>query len=203
MPSEAPRHPFLLILDEFPVFGRMKVLETALAYLRGYGVQAYLVVQHIGQLRAAYGTNESISPNCSVHVAFAPADLETAKSLSQRSGSRTVHFERASSSNRNTSVQEADIGRPLWTPDEIMRLPKGEALVLRTGSLPFIVKPRPYFADPPRVAASRLPLPVSEPTHPDFSEWLGRVSPPRPTVGTRERRTSALAKLINPEERHR
>jgi type IV secretion system protein VirD4 len=203
MPSQAPRHPFLLILDEFPVFGRMRVLETALAYLRGYGVQAYLVVQHVGQLRAAYGANESISPNCSVHVAFAPADLETAKSLSQRSGSQTVHYERASSTNRSTSIQEADIGRPLWTSDEVMRLPKGEALVLRTGTLPFIVKPRPFFVDPLRAAAARIELPFSEPTNPDFSAWLSRTTPPRPVPGSRERRTSTFSKLINPEERQR
>jgi type IV secretory pathway TraG/TraD family ATPase VirD4 len=116
MPAEAARHPFLLLLDEFPVFGRMKVVETALAYLRGYGVQAYLVVQHVGQLHTAYGRSESISPNCSVHIAFAPADLETARQLSQRAGNRTVHFERGSVSRRSVSTQEADSGRPLLTP---------------------------------------------------------------------------------------
>jgi type IV secretion system protein VirD4 len=199
MPTEAARHPFLLLLDEFPVFGRMKVVETALAYLRGYGVQAYLVVQHVGQLHTAYGRSESISPNCSVHIAFAPADLETARQLSQRAGNRTVHFERGSVSRRSVSTQEADSGRPLLTPDEIMRLPKGEALVLRTGTFPLRVRPQPFFKHPLRSAAARIPLPASEPTKADFSHWLGRSVPPSPMTGKREKRTASLRRLVDPE----
>jgi type IV secretion system protein VirD4 len=177
----------------------MKVVETALAYLRGYGVQAYLVVQHVGQLHTAYGRSESISPNCSVHIAFAPADLETARQLSQRAGNQTVHFERGSVSRRSVSTQEADSGRPLLTPDEIMRLPKGEALVLRTGTFPLRVRPRPFFEDPLRAAAAKLPLPPSEPTRPDLSHWLDRAVPPVPATGKREKRTAALSRLVSPE----
>ncbi len=198
MPTEKARHPFLLLLDEFPVFGRMKVVETALAYLRGYRVQAYLVVQHVGQLHTAYGRSESISPNCSVHIAFAPADLETARQLSQRAGNRTVHFERGSVSRRSVSTQEADSGRPLLTPDEIMRLPKGEALVLRTGTFPLRVRPQPFFKHPLRSAAARIPLPASERTEADFSHWLDRKVPPTPTTGKGEKRTASLRRLVDP-----
>jgi len=199
LPTEVARHPFLLLLDEFPVFGRMKVIETAIAYFRGYGVQTYLVVQHVGQLHAAYGRSESISPNCSVHIAFAPADLDTAQQLSKRAGDQTVHYERGSVSRSSVSTQEADSRRPLLTPDEIMRLPKGQALVLRTGTYPLLVSPRPYFQDPLRVAASKLPLPPSEPTHPDFSHWLSRSVPPPAPQGKREKRSTKLSQLIHPE----
>src|SRR6202008_152536 len=98
------------------------VVERALAYLRGYGVQAYLVVQHLGQLTAAYGRSEGISPNCQVHIAFAPAQLDTAKSLSERAGSRTVSYNRSSVSTRGggifgqTSNSDADTKRPLLAP---------------------------------------------------------------------------------------
>jgi type IV secretion system protein VirD4 len=194
------REPILLLLDEFPVFGRMTVIETAIAYFRGYGVQCYLVVQHVGQLLAAYGKNESISPNCSVHIAFAPADLETAQQLSKRAGNQTVRYERSSVNRSSVSTQEADSGRPLFMPDEIMRLPKGEALVLRTGTLPLLVRPRPYFRDLHRVAAAKIPLPASEPTHPDLTRWLGRkAAPPAPPLGKRERRAATLSHLLDPE----
>jgi type IV secretory pathway TraG/TraD family ATPase VirD4 len=194
------REPILLLLDEFPVFGRMAVIETAIAYFRGYGVQCYLVVQHVGQLLAAYGKNESISPNCSVHIAFAPADLETAQQLSKRAGNQTVRYERSSVNRSSVSTQEADSGRPLFMPDEIMRLPKGEALVLRTGTLPLLVRPRPYFRDLHRVAAAKIPLPASEPTHPDLTRWLGRkAAPPAPPLGKRERRAATLSHLLDPE----
>ena len=205
LPSQVQRHPVLLLLDEFPVFGRMKVIETAIAYFRGYGVQCYIVVQHIGQLLAAYGRHESISPNCSVQIAFAPADLETAQQLSKRAGAQTVRYERGSRSSQgafqgNVSVQEADSGRPLFMPDEIMRLPRGQALVLRTGTFPILLRPRPYYEDTLRLAASRVPLPASEPTNPDFSHWLTRLAPPPPPrPGKREARSSALSSLLHPE----
>src|SRR5439155_27065879 len=32
------RNPILLMLDDFPTLGRMDVLQTALAYLPGYGI---------------------------------------------------------------------------------------------------------------------------------------------------------------------
>src|SRR2546426_5000827 len=40
----------LLMLDEFPALGRLDFLQTALAYLPGYGIMAYLVVQDLAQL---------------------------------------------------------------------------------------------------------------------------------------------------------
>lgn len=198
------RQPVLLLLDEFPVFGRMKVFETAIAYLRGYGVQCYVVVQHLGQLTAAYGKSESISPNCPVHVAFAPADLETAQALSKRAGNQTIRFERGSVSSQglrsNVSVQEADSARPLFTPDEIMRLPKGQALVFRTGSFPIHVVTEPYFKDAARVAASKLPCPASEPTRPDLSPWLSRVATLPPPPARRETRLKHVANLLHEEK---
>jgi type IV secretion system protein VirD4 len=202
LPEAGARKPVLLLLDEFAVFGRMKAIETAIAYFRGYGVQCYIVVQHVGQLIAAYGQSESISPNCSVHIAFAPADLQTATQLSKRAGSQTVRYERGSVSSQgplqsSASVQEADSGRPLFMPDEIMRLPKGHALVLRTGAYPLIVQPRPFFQDPLRQAAARLPLPTSERSDPDLRHWLDRA--PAPPVKVKSSRRSEIARLLNLE----
>jgi type IV secretion system protein VirD4 len=190
----SPSDRCLMLLDEFPTFGKMEALETALAYLRGYGVQVYIVCQHLGQLNQAYGNYEGISPNCAVHLAFAPAHLDTAKALSSRAGTQTVVFSRGSISSQGVlrssrSQQTADSGRPLIAPDEILRLPKGVALVLRTGSRPLLVRPVPYYADPLRVAAARLPVPPSEPTNPDYGHWLNRPSAPPPVPkGRREQR---------------
>jgi type IV secretion system protein VirD4 len=189
------RRPVLLMLDEFASFGSMKVVEHALAYLRGYWVQAYIVIQHFGQLTQAYGPSESISPNCALHIAFAPSHLETAQKLSTRSGNQTVLFQRDSVSlggfaGGRRSLQSADTGRALITPDEILRLPKGDALLLKTSTRPVITTPRPFFADPARLAASRIPLPPSEPTSPDLSHWLGREPIAIPVQGKRERRAT-------------
>ena len=39
----APRRQLLLMLDEFPALGRLDFFETALAFLAGYGVRAFLI----------------------------------------------------------------------------------------------------------------------------------------------------------------
>ena len=203
LPEEGARPPVLLLLDEFAAFGRMKAIETAIAYFRGYGVRCYIVIQHVGQLTAAYGQSESVSPNCSLHIAFAPADLQTATQLSKRAGSQTVRYERGSISSQgplqsNVSVQDADSGRPLFMPDELMRLPKGQALVLRTGAYPLIARPRPFFQDPLRQLAARHLLPASERSTPDFRHWLDRVS--APPLKLKRSRRSEIARLLDLEE---
>jgi type IV secretion system protein VirD4 len=85
------RHPLLLMLDEFPTLGRMDVLQTALAYLPGYGIRAYLIVQDLTQLAHAYGRYESIISNCHVRIAYAANKIETAKTPSScATGSASV-----------------------------------------------------------------------------------------------------------------
>ena len=193
------RPPFLLLLDEFPAFGTMTVIERALAYLRGYGVQTYIVVQHLDQLHALYGQTESISPNCSVHIAFAPAHLKTAEALSRRAGTRTVAFERGSTGRGGTSAQQGDAGRPLLQPDEILRLPRDLSLILRVGTRPILVRPEPYFKNPLRLAASQIPAPPSEPTFPDLSRWTSRrapAPPPKSTRGRRVERNMGLSQIL-------
>ena len=167
MPSEqAPRHRTYLFFDEFPVFGKVRDIEIALGYLRGYGCQVIVVVQSFSQIEQAYGDRQSITPNCQVHVAFAPSDPKTAKALSERAGNMTVSVERSSVSSRgpltdSRSHQNADLGRPLLTPDEVTRLGRQAVLVLRTGVFPALLTPAPYYKNPFRLQASQLPPPAS------------------------------------------
>ena len=90
--SGSPRPPrLLLMLDEFPALGRLDFLQTALAYLPGYGITAYLIVQDLAQLAQTYGRDESIVSNCHVRVAYAANKVETAKVISEMAGAMTVH----------------------------------------------------------------------------------------------------------------
>src|SRR5207253_6145939 len=72
-----PRPRLLLMLDEFPALGRLDFLQTALAYLPGYGIRAYLIVQDLAQLAQTYGRDESIVSNCHVRVAYTANKVET------------------------------------------------------------------------------------------------------------------------------
>ncbi|MFN9525381.1 MAG: IncP-type conjugal transfer protein TraG, partial [Pseudomonadaceae bacterium] len=54
------RHKLLLMLDEFPALGRLDFFETALAFMAGYGLRAFLISQSLNQIDKAYGQNHSI-----------------------------------------------------------------------------------------------------------------------------------------------
>jgi len=83
------RHPLLLLLDEFPALGRLDFFESALAFLAGYGIRAFLIAQSLNQLDKAYGLNNAILDNCHVRIAFAANDDRTAKRISDLLGMAT------------------------------------------------------------------------------------------------------------------
>jgi type IV secretion system protein VirD4 len=80
-PKMPHKHRLLLMLDEFPSYGKLEVFQEALAYIAGYGIKAYLIMQDIAQLWGAYGRDESIISNCHLRVAYAPNKIETAEWL--------------------------------------------------------------------------------------------------------------------------
>jgi TraM recognition site of TraD and TraG len=71
----------LLMLDEFPAFGRLDFLESALAFMAGYGLKSFPITSHIRSRRLTVKTTRS-STNCHVRVSFATNDERTAKRVS-------------------------------------------------------------------------------------------------------------------------
>ena len=133
----------LLVLEEFPSWGRLDFLARAVAYLRGYGIKLLISIQALPQLWQVYGEHQSITANCAIQIAYAPNDQQTAQLLSQMTGTRTVHFERRSFQGTGTiltpsriSTQAVDTGRLLLTPDEIRRLPSDECVIFAAGYPP-------------------------------------------------------------------
>lgn len=183
----------LMMLDEFPSYGRLDVFQEALAYIAGYGIKAYLIMQDISQLQAAYGRDESIISNCHIRVAYAPNRIETGEWLSKNSGQTTVITERISTSGKrfgaflqSVSRSFSEGSRALITADEAMRLKApekdgqgnivsaGEVLVFAAGHPPIrgeqsLYFQNPIFAErvklppPPRSDAVRPPPPAGQP----------------------------------------
>jgi type IV secretion system protein VirD4 len=172
------RHRMLLMLDEFPSLGKLDILQEALAYIAGYGIKAYLIMQDISQLWHAYGREESILSNCHIRLAYAPNKIETADWLSRLTGNSTVIKEQISTSRqtgaffkKNISTSFQEVARPLLTPDEVMRLPglikdahgrimePGEMLIYVAGYAPIRGSQTPYFMDPVLMARSLIPAP--------------------------------------------
>ncbi|MDH3604740.1 MAG: type IV secretory system conjugative DNA transfer family protein, partial [Candidatus Tectomicrobia bacterium] len=79
------KHRLLLMLDEFPSLGKLDIFQESLAFIAGYGLKAYLIVQDLSQLYAAYSKDEAIMSNCHIRIAYAPNKIETAELLSKMS----------------------------------------------------------------------------------------------------------------------
>ena len=161
------RHQLLMMLDEFAALGRLDFFETALAFMAGYGIRAYLVAQSLNQIAKAYGDNNSILDNCHLRIAFSSNDERTAKRISDALGTATeLHAQHNYAGHRlapwlaHVSVSRQQTPRPLLTPGEIMQLPAEDALVLVSGLPPIRARKLRYYRD--RNFLTRL-LPAPEP----------------------------------------
>jgi type IV secretion system protein VirD4 len=185
LPAPDYKHRLLLMLDEFPSFGKLQIMQESLAFLAGYGVKAYLICQDINQLHAHYTKDEAITSNCHVQCAFAPNRVETAEYLSRMTGQTTVVKEQITTSarsgmwgNSNISRSTQEIQRALMTADEAMRLDgarkdaqgmvtePGEMIVFAAG-YPAIRGIQPlYFRDAELLRRARIPAPKVGPATP-------------------------------------
>lgn len=177
------RHRLLLMLDEFPQLRRLELLETALSYTGGYGIKAYLIIQSYKQLTAIYSKDEIISSSCKTHVCFAPNDEETAQTISQKLGKRTVAVGSSTISGRRffggpfaknqESITYSNQSRELMTPDEVKRLKTavkdsagniiepGKLLVFTAGAPPIEGTQLNWFAGPTYRKRKEVPPPAS------------------------------------------
>src|SRR5438128_237595 len=204
-----PRSRLLLMLDEFPALGRLDFLQTALAYLPGYGIRAYLIVQDLAQLAQTNGRDESIVSNCHVRVAYTANKVETAKVISEMAGTMTVHREaRTYTGNRLSPVllhvmaSEQEVRRPLLTPDEVMRLPDDTALIFVAGRAPIYGRRIRYYEDPVFTDRASIPPPIGSDrlTH-DWGTWPEPTGPSHTglaAVGTSDHSDEAAAAATPP-----
>ena len=189
--APASRAQLLMMLDEFPALGRLDFFETALAFMAGYGIRAFLIAQSLNQIEKGYGEHNSILDNCHVRIAFATNDERTAKRISDALGTATEqHTLRNYAGHRlapwlaHVMVSRQETSRPLLTPGEVMQLPASDELVLISGFSPIRAKKLRYFEDQ-RFNARLLPAPqLGGPAYADRPiqrdhDWLGTSIPPR------------------------
>ena len=159
------RHRVLLMLDEFPALGRLDFFESALAFMAGYGLKAFLIAQSLNQIEKAYGQNNAILDNCHVRVCFATNDERTAKRVSDSLGTATEMRAMKNYAGHRLSpwlghlmVSRSETARALLTPGEIMQLPPDDEIVMLAGLHPIRAKKARYFKDR-RLSARILPPP--------------------------------------------
>ena len=152
--STVRRNELLLMLDEFPALGRLDFFETALAFMAGYGIRAFLIAQSLNQISKAYGENNAILDNCHVRVAFATNDERTAKRISDALGTATEQRAMRNYAGHRLApwlahvmVSRQETARALLTPGEVMQLPPTDELILVAGLPPIRAKKLRYFED--------------------------------------------------------
>lgn len=144
----------LLMLDEFPALGRLDFFETALAFMAGYNVRAFLIAQSLNQVEKAYGDKNAILDNCHVKVAFATNDERTARRISDMLGTKTEQrHQRNYAGHRlapwlsNVMVSQQETQRALMTPGEVMQMPATDALIMLASTPPVRAKKLTYYTD--------------------------------------------------------
>jgi len=224
--SKNRRHRLLLMLDEFPALGRLDFFESALAFMAGYGLKAFLIAQSLNQIEKAYGQNNSILDNCHVRVSFATNDERTAKRVSDALGTATelramknYAGSRLSPWLGHLMVSRQETSRPLLTPGEVMQLPPDDELILISGSPPIRAKKARYYEDkqllrrilpPPKLSPVVNVCVSSEPSRvPDKQDWSDTIAnaPQRPSddpdnAGIRREPELPVHEEIAPEPRN-
>ena len=188
------RRDLLLMLDEFAALGRLDFFESALAFMAGYGLRAFLIAQSLNQIDKAYGQSNSILDNCHVRVTFATNDERTAKRISETLGTSTeLRAQRNYAGHRlapwlgHLMVSRQETARPLLTPGEVMQLPQDEAVVMVSSVAPIRAKKLRYYADvnfkrrvlpPPTLVSGRYV--DAPPSRPD--DWSSLMIPTVPAA---------------------
>jgi len=189
MHAKNRRHRVLLMLDEFPALGRLDFFESALAFMAGYGLKAFLIAQSLNQIEKAYGANNSILDNCHVRVSFATNDERTAKRVSDALGTATEMKAMKNYAGHRLSpwlghlmVSRSETARPLLTPGEVMQLPPADEIVMLAGTPPIRAKKARYFEDK-RLIERILPPPAlaSKPPPSKLDNW-STLAPQKPSA---------------------
>ena len=169
------KHRLLLLLDEFTALKKLTVIEEALAYMAGYGLKAYLIVQDIQQLAAVYGQDGQVISNTHIKICFAPNKIETAEVISKMLGTRTVVHKSAKTGGGGKDGgggdQWQETSRPLMTAEEAARLQgpekdssgdikkPGALLVIIAGKRPIYGTQVLYYRDRRLDERSKMPAP--------------------------------------------
>ena len=167
------------ILDEFPNIGVVPDFKKKLATARSRGLGMSIIFQNIPQLQNRYpdGQWEEILGGCDISLFLGCNDMTTATYYSERSGDVTVGV---SSVRKNLSTmrmsdyvpdysETSSVGkRKLLLPDEILRFPLNQALVIIRGQKVLRVRKFDYSR---HSEAKKL---VLEKTEEHIPEWRQR-----------------------------
>ena len=138
----------MFYMDEFGTLPAISSAEMMYSASRSRKLSLVSIIQSYKQLEKNYGSEgaDIIKDNCQVTIAggFAPTS-GTADEISKSLGSRTVMTGYVSRSKNDPSQSLQMTERPLMTADELKSMKKGNFIVMKTGTHPFISKLKLFF----------------------------------------------------------
>ena len=138
----------MFYMDEFGTLPAISSAEMMYSASRSRKLSLVSIIQSYKQLEKNYGNEgaDIIKDNCQVTIAggFAPTS-GTADEISKSLGSRTVMTGSVSRSKNDPSQSLQMTERPLMTADELKSMKKGNFIVMKTGTHPFISKLKLFF----------------------------------------------------------
>lgn len=156
-------HRLLMVMDEFPLLGRLAFFEKSLRLMSGFGIKAMLVAQSLNDIVETYGQFNTILDNCAVYTAFSALDPMTQDKVSRLTGTVLEARESRSSASGfgqgRSSVSRSTTERPLLEPGEIRALPDDQQLVFVAGQRPLRTRKLKYDRRRPFRDRAKLPPP--------------------------------------------
>ena len=142
--------PVNMILDEFNNIGRIGGAPDgsdfcrSLSVIRSRDIRVMIAVQSLGQLQNRYPNNlwAEIVGNCDIQLMLGCTDDVTADYISDRSGEMSIQVDSTMTVKKTVAVAQVipqyretqgQGRRKLMTPDEVLRLPHEELLVIIRG----------------------------------------------------------------------
>lgn len=172
--------PVRFIMDEFCNIGYIPDYTVKLSTMRSRGIYAQMIIQSLKQLENRYpgGLAAEIIGNSDTRIMMGANDKETAEYFSDMIGKSTVEQHTHNRSDKipvdagNISYRE--LARQLITPDEILRLPNKEQIILIRGTYPIRALKMDYMEHPNAHLLEPDPIPVQPdlPTHDPEAESI-------------------------------
>lgn len=146
--------PILFMLDEFPTLGKMDFLAKSMGILAGLGMRFFIVVQMYTQILDLYGQHNTFMANCRYKIIYAPQEQSDCEMFSKMMGKESVRNDNMSVSGsryavalNNLNVSSQEVARDLMNPDELMKLPYTDCIVMAEGMPPYMGKKNAYYND--------------------------------------------------------
>lgn len=137
----------MFYLDEMGTFPKIEGIEAMFSAGRSRKISIVAIIQSFAQLEQKYGKEgmEIITDNTQLTVfgGFAP-NSQSAEVLSKSLGEQTIQSGSVSLGKEHSQSLQM-IGRPLMTVDELKSMPKGQFIVMKTGTHPMISPLKLYF----------------------------------------------------------